>query len=76
MPAVEQPSLLPKAVELLKHAGLSETALATQCNAPYRLFRQITARAPDLPALTAESRANSPENDVHAAHQIVSLLSS
>jgi Zn-dependent peptidase ImmA (M78 family)/transcriptional regulator with XRE-family HTH domain len=46
MPAIEQPSLLPKAVELLGQAGFDGTALARECRAPHHLFTQITARTP------------------------------
>jgi Zn-dependent peptidase ImmA (M78 family)/transcriptional regulator with XRE-family HTH domain len=47
MPLLEQPSLLPKAVNLLaQDMGVDETALAAECQAPLGLFRTITSRAP------------------------------
>ncbi|MEU0528983.1 XRE family transcriptional regulator [Amycolatopsis tolypomycina] len=47
MPLLEQPSLLPRAVELLKaETDVDELALASECQAPLSLFRTITARAP------------------------------
>jgi Zn-dependent peptidase ImmA (M78 family)/transcriptional regulator with XRE-family HTH domain len=47
MPLLEGPSLLPTAVRLLRdEAQVDELALATQCQAPLRLFRTIVARTP------------------------------
>src|SRR6266545_3187377 len=45
--AIEQPSLLPKAVELLNHEGIDEGALVAQCRVPADLFRTVTSRAPE-----------------------------
>ena len=44
--AIEQPSLLPRAVELLKQEGIDETALIAQCRVPVDLFRTVTSRTP------------------------------
>jgi hypothetical protein len=44
---IEQPSLLPKAVELLEQEGIDETHLIEQCRVPPELFRMVTARTPD-----------------------------
>lgn len=44
---IEQPSLLPKAVELLEQEGISELQLLEQCRVPAHLFRVITARTPE-----------------------------
>jgi Zn-dependent peptidase ImmA (M78 family)/transcriptional regulator with XRE-family HTH domain len=45
--AIEQPSLLPKAVELLMQEGIDEAQLIAQCRVPPDLFRNVTARIPD-----------------------------
>ncbi|WP_370652758.1 helix-turn-helix domain-containing protein [Frankia sp. Cj5] len=47
MSAIEQPSLLPKAIELLAQEGIDETQLIEQCRVPVDLFRTVTARTPD-----------------------------
>jgi Zn-dependent peptidase ImmA (M78 family)/transcriptional regulator with XRE-family HTH domain len=44
---IEQPSLLPKAVELLAEAGIDEQLLVDQCRVPIALFRTVTSRTPD-----------------------------
>ncbi|WP_241835213.1 ImmA/IrrE family metallo-endopeptidase [Pseudofrankia asymbiotica] len=46
MTIIEQPSLLPRAVELLTQAGIDETQLITQCRVPADLFHTVTARTP------------------------------
>jgi Zn-dependent peptidase ImmA (M78 family)/transcriptional regulator with XRE-family HTH domain len=46
---VEQPSLLPRALELLQAEGIGEDALIAQCRIPPDLFRAATARTPALP---------------------------
>ena len=43
---IEQPSLLPRAVELLAEAGVGEQPLVEQCRVPAELFRTVTARTP------------------------------
>lgn len=43
---LEQPSLLPRAVELLAAEGIDEQTLASECRAPLELFRAATSRAP------------------------------
>ena len=45
---IEQPSLLPKAVELLDQEGISEALLVEQCRVPVDLFRTVTARSPQV----------------------------
>lgn len=69
--AIEQPSLLPRAVELLVQEGIDEAQLVTQCRVPPNLFRTITARAPenDSPA-----PAEAPANPHPAGGRVVSLL--
>lgn len=46
MTTIEQPSLLPKAVELLDNEGIDEAALIAQCRVPPDLFRTVTSRTP------------------------------
>lgn len=46
---IEQPSLLPKAVELLADVGIDERLLVEQCRVPIELFRMVTARTPNGP---------------------------
>lgn len=46
--AIEQPSLLPKALELLEGEGIDRQALATEFDVPEHLFRIITARTPSV----------------------------
>jgi Zn-dependent peptidase ImmA (M78 family) len=45
--AIEQPSLLAKAVELLAQEGIDEAQLIEQCRVPVDLFRTVTARIPN-----------------------------
>ncbi|MFD8366021.1 helix-turn-helix domain-containing protein [Streptomyces hygroscopicus] len=46
MPAVEQPSLFPKAVEILSQVGISESALAGESRVTPGLFKTVTSRVP------------------------------
>lgn len=48
--AVEQPSLLPRSLELLEEAGISRDVLLDQARAPRMLFDVATARAPIVEA--------------------------
>lgn len=43
---IEQPSLLPRAVELLREAGVGEEHLVSQCRVPVDLFETVVARVP------------------------------
>jgi len=43
---IEQPSLLPKAVEMLAGEGIEEEHLIGQCRVPRGLFRVVTSRTP------------------------------
>lgn len=63
--AIEQPSLLARAVELLGHEGIDEESLRAQCRVPIGLFRTVTSRVPD-PA--------PPADDGPRRGQVVSLL--
>ncbi|MFD9000874.1 helix-turn-helix domain-containing protein [Streptomyces sp. NPDC059582] len=46
MPAVEQPSLYPRAVEILSDVGVDEVSLAKEARVTPGLFRTVTARVP------------------------------
>ncbi|MGV9568588.1 helix-turn-helix domain-containing protein [Streptomyces nigra] len=46
MPAVEQPSLYPKAVEILSGVGMDEISLAREARVTPGIFRTVTARVP------------------------------
>lgn len=55
MTTIEQPSLLPKALELLAQEGIDEHILIEQCAVPTDLFRIVTSRTPDtVPTETRE----------------------
>jgi Zn-dependent peptidase ImmA (M78 family)/transcriptional regulator with XRE-family HTH domain len=43
---LEQPSMLPRALELLAAEGVTEDALVDQCRVPAGIFRTVTSRAP------------------------------
>jgi Zn-dependent peptidase ImmA (M78 family)/transcriptional regulator with XRE-family HTH domain len=44
---LEQPSMLPRAVQLLAAEGITESHLRDQCRVPVDLFRTVTSRTPD-----------------------------
>jgi Zn-dependent peptidase ImmA (M78 family)/transcriptional regulator with XRE-family HTH domain len=67
--AIEQPSLLPRAVELLDQDGIDEGLLIAQCRVPVELFRMVTSRSPD----PANHGFSQPGEDTHRS-QVVSLL--
>jgi Zn-dependent peptidase ImmA (M78 family)/transcriptional regulator with XRE-family HTH domain len=69
--AIEQPSLLPKAVELLLHEGIGERELISQCRVPADLFRTIASRTPVAFLAVSRPRASSP---VEQAAKVISLL--
>jgi len=55
--AIEQPSLLPRAVEILAREGIDEASLIQQCRVPADLFHRVTARTPSG---TATARSTPP----------------
>lgn len=79
IPVIEQPSLLPRAVELLNSEGIEPRALIAHCRVPADLFRVVTARTPDSVAGLA-SVASEPEPEPAVAPasgpdaRVVSLL--
>lgn len=56
---LEQPSLLPRTVELLAAEGIGTHVLAAECRAPLLLFQAVTSRSPtacnDVESETGES---------------------
>lgn len=44
---IEQPSLLPRSVEVLVQEGIDEQLLVEQCRVPYDIFRTVVSRQPD-----------------------------
>ncbi|WP_051772761.1 helix-turn-helix domain-containing protein [Saccharothrix sp. NRRL B-16314] len=66
--AIEQPSLMPRAVELLAQEGIDETALIEQCRVPPDLFRIVTSRTPESGATLAVPTTQRPGG------RVVSLL--
>lgn len=65
--ALEQPSLLPRSLELLAAAHIPESRLIDQCRVPRSLFRTVTSRTPATvpPQLTP---------DITHPSQVVSLF--
>ncbi|WP_046469818.1 XRE family transcriptional regulator [Allosalinactinospora lopnorensis] len=76
MPVLEQPSLLPGAVELLaKEAGVEGATLADECGAPLGLFSTITSRAPRGSGKAHEGqKEQTGEDESHHGDKVVSLL--
>ncbi|RQX00503.1 helix-turn-helix domain-containing protein [Micromonospora inaquosa] len=63
MPTPEQPSLLPRSLELLEQAGYDMELLANECRVPVEVFRAATARRPtrDLEGFGEQATAASPD---------------
>jgi hypothetical protein len=73
--AIEQPSLLARAVELLTQEGIGEARLIEQCRVPADLFRIVTARIPE--SGSGDSYAELPTSAASeqlAGGRVVSLL--
>ncbi|MFC8337571.1 helix-turn-helix domain-containing protein [Streptomyces rubiginosohelvolus] len=56
MPAVEQPSLYPRAVEILSSVGVDEISLAREARVTPGIFRTVAARVPVREELFVESQ--------------------
>ncbi len=69
--AIEQPSLLPRAVDLLAQEGIARDVLVQQCRVPVELFRTVTARAPDGASPGTQQPATAPSG---TSGRVVSLL--
>lgn len=66
---IEQPSLLPRAVELLEQEGVDKTQLLEQCRVPPYLFDVVTARSPGHEATIAPTAVST-----QSVGGVVSLL--
>jgi Zn-dependent peptidase ImmA (M78 family)/transcriptional regulator with XRE-family HTH domain len=65
--AIEQPSLLPAAVELLTASRVGENELLAQCRLPAELFRTITARTArsfNAPSTAPEHHSNGAKRNI------------
>ncbi|MFH8748307.1 helix-turn-helix domain-containing protein [Streptomyces rimosus] len=63
MPAVEQPSLYPRAVEILSSVGIDELTLANESRVTAGIFRTVTARVPVREDLFPESQVVESHHD-------------
>nr|WP_225954169.1 XRE family transcriptional regulator [Kibdelosporangium phytohabitans] len=72
---IEQPSLLPRAIELLGQEDIGEEALVEQCRIPPALFRTVTARTPAV-APFVDAGKSTVRSDHQDSAQVVSLLDS
>lgn len=79
--SIEQPSLMPRALELLETVGITTEELVAQCRIPRHLFDAATARTPlgEKPAARVDERTDREESTEHDRHQkratsVVSLL--
>jgi len=70
--AIEQPSLLPRAVELLAQEGVARDVLVQQCRVPIELFRTVTSRTPDAAPSDAQQPATATSGGTGG--RVVSLL--
>lgn len=69
---MEQPSLLPRALELLAQEGIEENALIEQCRVPPELFRTVASRRPDLPF--DAPHLDQPADNREPTGRVISLL--
>jgi hypothetical protein len=63
---LEQPSMLPRALELLAGEGISSYDLRDQCRVPAELFRTVTSRQPQ-PVAPSTARPGTVPHDTHAS---------
>ena len=78
--SIEQPSLMPRALELLDSVGITADELIAQCRIPSHLFEAVTGRTPIVDA-TGSAAASDGQSNVEPAdgHErrkssVVSLL--
>lgn len=74
MPAVEQPSLYPRAVEILSSVGMSELALAQEARVTPGLFRTVTARVPVCEELFSEPHQAGSADQGHTGEGVIPLF--
>jgi Zn-dependent peptidase ImmA (M78 family)/transcriptional regulator with XRE-family HTH domain len=68
---LEQPSLLPRAIELLAQEDIGEARLIEQCRVPAGLFRTVTAR---VPGIAPPGPYLSPDHGHRSGARVASLL--
>jgi Zn-dependent peptidase ImmA (M78 family)/transcriptional regulator with XRE-family HTH domain len=70
---IEQPSLLPRALELLVQEGIDENLIIEQCRVPPDLFRTVASRRPDIlqESVRVEQRNS---NNQQSGGRVISLL--
>jgi hypothetical protein len=66
--SIEQPSLMPSALQLLQQEGITDRSLLAQCRVPAGLFRIVTSRTPEAPVIGSAHQAP------RIGERIVSLL--
>lgn len=71
--AIEQPSLLPRALELLLSEGIDEGLLVGQCRVPHELFQIVVSRRPEV-FPSEPSSIQSLADDTGSGSRVVSLL--
>lgn len=73
--SIEQPSLMPRALELLDSVGITTEELVAQCRIPRHLFDAATARAPlaEVPPAAADQSAST-DSRPRRKRSMVSLL--
>ncbi|MEV6004069.1 ImmA/IrrE family metallo-endopeptidase [Streptomyces griseomycini] len=72
MPAVEQPSLYPRAVEILSDVGIDEISLAKESRVTPGIFRTVTARVPAREELFFDPHAV--KSRVHLEEDVIQLF--
>jgi len=78
--SIEQPSLMPRALELLDSVGITVEELITQCRIPSHLFEAVTSRTPfgcaNRGAAASNGKSNAEPADGHEKRKssVVSLL--
>ncbi|TFE38339.1 ImmA/IrrE family metallo-endopeptidase [Streptomyces sp. ICN441] len=72
MPAVEQPSLYPRAVEILSGVGVDEISLAKEARVTPGIFRTVTARVPVREDLFFDPQVV--ESQVHLEEGVIPLF--
>ena len=75
-PAVEQPSVLPHALSLLKSAGIDKSVLATEARVPANLFNTVASRVPQTIDQLQPETAHEVGVSGDGGQQVISLFES
>jgi Zn-dependent peptidase ImmA (M78 family)/transcriptional regulator with XRE-family HTH domain len=75
-PVIEQPSLLPRSLQLLQGAGTEADQIAAEARVPANLFSVVTARQPQqFPAPKREQEADDVESEYsQSSGEVISLF--